>query len=238
MKNQYFGDINDYRKYGLLRKLCETDVSANICWMLTACTARSDGRKTEYLNNDAKWRDYDSPLFDSLKEQVLVRRRRHVDCAENVNILPPSNFSFYRPILEDGNAKREAYFQEFISGSHCEDLLFFDPDNGLDVPSTPKGRKGSSRYLYRDELCEMWRRTESSILVYQHFPREKRGRFVNRIAENLLQRLGLSRVASLRTPHVVFFLLARGSKHQQLLTRATKVENAWGEQIKVLIHKR
>jgi hypothetical protein len=36
MKNQYFGDINDYRKYGLLRALQSTgDGSLLVTWMLT-----------------------------------------------------------------------------------------------------------------------------------------------------------------------------------------------------------
>ncbi len=36
MKNQYFGDVNNYRKYGLLRRLAgDGEVSIGICWMLT-----------------------------------------------------------------------------------------------------------------------------------------------------------------------------------------------------------
>ena len=36
MKNQYFGDVNDYRKYGLLRALQgEGSLSTLVAWMLT-----------------------------------------------------------------------------------------------------------------------------------------------------------------------------------------------------------
>jgi hypothetical protein len=44
MKDQYFGDINDYRKYGLLRILSgmrcsgQSNISAAICWMLPLMT--------------------------------------------------------------------------------------------------------------------------------------------------------------------------------------------------------
>ena len=35
MKNQYFGDINDFLKYGLLRALVqETDMCSFVTWML------------------------------------------------------------------------------------------------------------------------------------------------------------------------------------------------------------
>jgi len=36
MKEQYVGDINDYRKYALLRYLAEKGgVRTGVCWMLT-----------------------------------------------------------------------------------------------------------------------------------------------------------------------------------------------------------
>lgn len=45
MKDQYAGDINDYRKYGLLRTITESsDLSLAVCWMLTAPDGRRDGR--------------------------------------------------------------------------------------------------------------------------------------------------------------------------------------------------
>jgi hypothetical protein len=44
MKDQYFGDINDFRKYGLLRLLCVSDrLRLGVCWMLTDTDSRTDG---------------------------------------------------------------------------------------------------------------------------------------------------------------------------------------------------
>ena len=43
MKNQYFGDINDYRKYGLIRLLADGGkIKAGVCWMLTPDDTRTD----------------------------------------------------------------------------------------------------------------------------------------------------------------------------------------------------
>jgi hypothetical protein len=37
VKNQYFGDVNDYRKYGLLRVLTNGgEIKTFVCWMLKA----------------------------------------------------------------------------------------------------------------------------------------------------------------------------------------------------------
>lgn len=71
MKNQYFGDINDYRKYGLLRILADSGkLKIGICWMLTSDDKRSDGRRISYLQSPSKWSDYDKDLFEQLKDCV------------------------------------------------------------------------------------------------------------------------------------------------------------------------
>ena len=67
MKNQFFADVNDYRKYGLLRTLVGTgEMKAAICWTLTNNDARTDGKFVDYLNHPGKWRKYDPHLFDTL----------------------------------------------------------------------------------------------------------------------------------------------------------------------------
>jgi hypothetical protein len=51
VKNQYFGDINDYRKYALLRALTNCGgIRTTICWMLTPDDGRGDGGFMDYLD--------------------------------------------------------------------------------------------------------------------------------------------------------------------------------------------
>jgi hypothetical protein len=85
MKNQYFGDINDYRKYALLRTLCDCDTHLSVCWMLTPDDSRPDGKKTKYLDQPRRWRQLDPDLFDSLRKAVPDNRR--VAWAEEMGIL-------------------------------------------------------------------------------------------------------------------------------------------------------
>ena len=49
MKNQYFGDIGDYGKYGLLKFLGERDVKIAVNWYLTKNDKNKpgDGKFTE-----------------------------------------------------------------------------------------------------------------------------------------------------------------------------------------------
>jgi hypothetical protein len=45
VKNQCFRDINDYRKYGLLRVLTNRGGARTaVCWMFTPDDGRGDGR--------------------------------------------------------------------------------------------------------------------------------------------------------------------------------------------------
>ncbi len=45
MKNQYFGDINDYRKYGLLRAIqSKGEARLLVAWMLTENDGSRDSR--------------------------------------------------------------------------------------------------------------------------------------------------------------------------------------------------
>jgi len=55
VKDQYFGDVNNYRKYGLLRALA-TAGSIGVCWLLTPDDGGNDGRPRRYLDEPSKWR--------------------------------------------------------------------------------------------------------------------------------------------------------------------------------------
>ena len=234
MKNQYFGDVNDYRKYGLLRLLTgQGGLSAAICWMLTPDDGRSDGRFTEYLQQPERWRPYDPALFDTLREMVARREERDmdlVDLAGEAGILPAARF-FVRTLRDDLQS-RSRYFEVFWSVAQGCDLIFFDPDNGLEVKSRPAGRKGSSRYLYWTELEQAFSRGYS-VLVYQHFRREKRDAFIERIAQEMRQRTGAACVYSFRTARVVFFLLPSDRQATAFEHAVACLPETWGDQIRV-----
>ena len=74
MKNQYFGDINDYRKYGLLRCCAAVGFRVGVCWMLTPDSSNRDGQKIAYLTKPAAWRQFDPPLFGLLAARVTSGR--------------------------------------------------------------------------------------------------------------------------------------------------------------------
>jgi hypothetical protein len=216
MKDQYFGDINDYHKYGLLRILTGNGaLRLAVCWMLTPPDGRGDGRFTRYLSAPEIWRDYDPELFDALRHHVLERGSREVRHA--ARLLPNARFERSLAVARD-----------------CE-LCFFDPDNGLEVRSTPRGRAGSSKYLYWTEL-ERTCRGGHSLLVYQHFPRVSRELFVKRLASEMLRRTAAPEVVAFATTRVLFLLVPQAVHREWLLARTDVVERQWRGEFRVTRH--
>lgn len=165
MKNQYFGDVNDYRKYGLLRLLAgDGSLRVGVCWMLTPNDTRPDGEKTEYLNDDRRqtFRHFDPDLYDFLRRKVhgheTEPKSRDV---RNLTATQLPDSTFCSEVVSDAKEKREAYFREMWSqfAKSKADLIFFDPDDGLANNNTSqsplnKGHKDSAKKLFRDEVGE------------------------------------------------------------------------------------
>ncbi|MFQ5753336.1 MAG: hypothetical protein ACE5HI_15200 [bacterium] len=245
MKNQYFADVNDYRKYGLLRLLSdEGRVSTAICWMLTEDDNSTHGNNNGYASNPNQWRNYDPDLFDILKDVVFKEGegiRKDIEVAEEHQIVrlalyyDPHN-SGQRIYLTDDSEKRKEYFAEFFKLASPHKLIFFDPDNGLEVPSVPYGRRKSSKYLYRHEL-ERAIKAGHSVLLYQHFPmHQRRDDFIARKAEELGRMACEKKIYSFRTAHVVFFLMPKDEHLDELDQGVKLIKIRWSGQIEIKGH--
>ena len=199
MKNQYFGDVNDYRKYGLLRQLANHH-KLGVCWMLTADDTRPDGEQRAYLRNEKGHRHLDPELFDLLKQS----RRRHVRRLEESGLLAAT---YHTDQLKDGLDHRLRYFEKAHERLSDCDLWFFDPDNGLEVRSVTKGKRGASRYLFYDELAATFD-AGKSLVVYQHNRRQTREFLKGQLSADIRSHV---RVAPLfiQSPHVLFVVVTR-----------------------------
>ena len=166
MKNQYFGDVGDYGKYGLLRHLANSGIKIAINWYLTPDDGSNDGKHITYLEKEDMQR-YDSELFVTLRE-MLRMGQRDVLAFEKRHMIP--NAVYYNQLLHtdgDSRAEKRAYrdrwHQEALSVCGEADLVFLDPDNGV-CEKEPKNAKDSIKYCYADEIADYY--TAGQNVVY------------------------------------------------------------------------
>ncbi len=255
MKNQYFGDVKDYYKYGLLRWLSQGGkISTSVCWMLTKPENNKQGMDVGYLSNIAQFRACDEDLFNYLSCVVPVALKLDIYNESDsdkrfdmINVLInncnvekieksgrllntkfnsldldfPSKDWFY---LEDRNRFESGrYFQQFEKISQNSDLVFFDPDNGLEV----KTMKEYSKYLFFDEITHFYPRC--SILIFQYsYHNLLNGIPDQSIIDNLNQLKSKFNVTTLylfKSPHVLFVLM---TNNNDLIDRAQEfVGSEW-----------
>lgn len=230
MKDQYFGDINDYRKYGLLRAIiCASGFRILVAWMLTPDDGSPDGKRIAYFKNPGKWLHYDPVLFRKITKLLRYQKRR-VSSIENTGLFPKAEY--FSSLVPDSSSDRSSWFRELAQRTQGSDFVFIDPDNGLEVKSKPYGKKDSSKFLYWREVEELWA-SGKSLLIYQQFIREKRPNFIKRMLGALKNATPGSVVGAFSTPHVVFFISLQ-PKHRKFYEAIVNlVQKDWEGQISV-----
>lgn len=234
MKNQYVGDINDFRKYGLIRSLLSGGaLTCGVFWMLTENDTRNDGNILKYLDKASSIDSLDPELFHKLKHMVHAFNDRTVARVKQECILPRTNY--FDELIPDSESGRKAAFKSGLANLAECDLIFFDPDNGLQIKSKRIGHKNSNKFLYLDEVKETFS-SGHSVLVYQHFPRIERKTYIaNRVSE-LKARTYDSTIFSFATGYVCFFLVAQAAHLDMLRTGVESVRMRWGSQFTVNLH--
>ncbi len=233
MKNQYFGDVNDFKKYGLLKQLSHDGSSEiAVCWTLTEDDGRTDGNRIRYLNEPGRWRSFDPALFDFVRVQVIDKGVRSVVALAESEALP--NCKFFPDLLPDDLARRESYFERFYQFARGSDLVFFDPDNGLGITAVQRGKRNSSKYVYPCEVERAWN-DGHSVLFYQHFPRRPRDAFLRKLVGSLSHLPGLRSVYFFVTSHVVFVLLPTAAHEGWLTAAANDFRLRWTGVVRVQV---
>ena len=230
MKNQYFGDINDYKKYGLLRSIISsTKLQILVTWMLTEDDGSTDGKFIEYLNTPEKWKHFDQLLYEETVSFLESNEERSVSMIENTNLLYGSQY--FSEFVPDHSEGRDNWFSNLLLQSKNVDLVFLDPDNGLEIKSKKYGTKNSSKFLYWHEVVSLWK-SGKSLLMYQHFIRENRETFTKRMLKTLEENANGAIVESFSTSNVVFLLALQPNHHIFHQPIVNSVKKSWQGQIK------
>lgn len=230
MKDQYFGDINDFRKYGLLRALAGAgQLRVGVAWMLTPDDGRTDGEFRRYLTQPERWRAHDSELHDRLRGLLEPGIQRTVRHAEAWELVPGARYHW--PEVPVGVSARREWFESALEAMKGCDLVFFDPDNGLAVPSVGRGSMKAPKFLQWDEVAEAYRRGHS-LLLYQHYPRRPRLQFEQELCERLKGLTSAGRVDVFSTAHVAFIALAQEAHADRIGRAAEALGSRWVGEIR------
>jgi hypothetical protein len=218
MKNQYVGDINDFRKYGLIDLLSKIFGGKILfVWMLTS-EDDNNGNKVEYLDDPQKYRQFNHDLFDTLKE--IVSKKQSCETIGNIMALEKSDFfqryNFINDVIPDDSQGRNEYFEKVYELAGENDLIFLDPDNGIEIQSRKYGTRKSSKYIFWDEIIRLYN-MDKDILFYQHFRRIDHRTFTKEIIDKCNSKLNGAEIIPIMTQNALFvFITKKRLKIEQL----------------------
>lgn len=181
MQDKYVGDVGDFGKYGLLRRLCAENLSPALClgvvWYRVPSERGNDGKFTKYLEptsrNRRRFEQCDPGLWTALRRIVCEKKTRTIEAIEASEILPTGTRFF--------SGQRDASIEAVRD---C-DIVFLDPDNGLETPSVPANHRSASKYVFLAHV-QRFIEQEASLVIYHHLPQH---RFASQEAAERIQQL-------------------------------------------------
>jgi hypothetical protein len=249
MQDRYAGDVGDFGKFGLLRHLVNgTNHRLGVIWYLYPNESHNeDGKFTKYLSN-RQFELCDVDLYGKLRTVVANRRctaaleesglflcyavyfSKHVDF-----------YSAYPGQTQTNKAKRlhlrSEWLIEALSFLSTSNVLFLDPDNGLEVDSCKSmNQKKSGKFAYYEEIKRL-HEGRSFTIVYHHLNRHRNHGTHQEQIRNRAEELR-TRVSSAYAVHCLrykpyspraFFILTEKSSNGEVSDKLSSFrESPWG----------
>lgn len=172
MQNRYAGDIGDFGKFALLRALCP-NCRVGIIWYLTSELKENnnDGFHLKYLGKPERFRELDCVVFDTLNlfhaEFQNDPKARSIKWLEQCEML--SNACYFSHEVPVERSRRTEWFKEILESEMVRsDVLFLDPDNGIE------GSRLTNKHVAMAELAQL-RNLRKPLIIYHHQSRVRGG---------------------------------------------------------------
>ena len=180
MKNQYAGDVGDYTKLGVLRGLEQAGFSIGLNWYLTPDEPEhsktfTDGKHTKFLECDCDTPDID--LYCAL-QKIGLSNNRTVARLERAKLF--ENTLFWNKMLE--GKSRDKWHLEALKKLGKQDVIFLDPDNGLEVKSTNPYSKNGNKYTTYKEAADYYVQG-ATVIIYNHRDRKPENEYLKRFSQ-------------------------------------------------------
>jgi hypothetical protein len=208
----------------------------------------NDGRHITYLKKE-EFRHLDPKLFNKLK--VLVENgSREVSAIAAERLLPPQTMFFGKHIakqFEHGSrflpSERVAYRAEWLSdclaATRDREIVFFDPDNGIEIASVDKKHPKAGKYVFWDELRQFWDRGQS-LIIYHHLNRtasvyQQMNALTERLSREIPGRYRLVRLIFRRGSCRSYWLLLQSDIADLVEERAAKMmHSGWRQHFEMI----
>jgi len=192
MQDRYAGDIGDYGKLVLLRKLSEK-FSIGINWYDPGELDFERDKNGEFKQEDGKYRDFSSvadyaPEIASALE--TLKDNHSIEMLEKLKLI--NNAVYYNKTVPRENVEREKWHKSALKKLKKCDIVFLDPDNGLLCDSVKMGSPQSVKYTYYSEVSDYLAQNKT-VIIYNHRSRKKEGMYFNEIIEKLCRKTGAER---------------------------------------------
>ncbi|HOZ14245.1 MAG TPA: hypothetical protein PK784_05615 [Tenuifilaceae bacterium] len=185
MKDKYTGDIGDFTKILLLKKIALINgVRLGINWYFNAKEyayekKQCDGKHTNFLLSQSQLKNTDERLFYSLLD-IIKKEQRDVEKLHG--LIPNGNVLFYKKQVPYRKT-RESWVRESIIDLNNSNLIFLDPDNGIAYSD----RTGNVKHVFHADIITYYDE-KKSLIIYNHKDRyneEKYKSKINAIIEKL-----------------------------------------------------
>lgn len=238
--------MGDFGKYALLRLLCgkgdEEKFRLGVVWYFVRDeTHNDDGKHIRYLKKETgEFRDCDPELYFTLrnilikKDGEVITENRKIAVIENSGLLGCRTL-FHGERLVYGEAEssaqrlslRKAWHERALEATAEAQLVFMDPDNGIERKSVGRTRKKGPKYVFWEEL-EIFAARQQSLVVYHHFHHLysslKQVTELNRaFCSHMPQNYKISSVIFRRGTRRVYFIAAHPEHWKSLSSRLNSI---------------
>lgn len=230
MQDRYVGDVGDFVKLALLRAVAGQQRLGVAWWRHPDESHDGSGRIVGYLQKPQEWRPRDAVLFDTL-DRIVGSGDRRIGALEEAGLLPEARY-FGESILVPGSraareAHRRGWMERLQAAMADREVLFLDPDNGLETQGFDPGTRQAAKSVSVAEL-QILAQGGRALIVYHHHTRRAGGHAQELVywAERLRQS-GFDTVDAIRSrpysPRAFFLLNAPPAMRQ----RAEAMAMAW-----------
>ena len=232
MRDQFVGDVGDFGKYGLLRRLTgltdpetpDPDLTLGVVWYY-----RPDVFGEGSNPVDGNRRACDPDLWDELR-RLVQPGNRFVRCVEQSPILPAGT-RYFRDLLSfagvsPGELRRQhrsEWLQRALRATEGVDIVYLDPDIGLLPRSKDIGTEDGCQYADHGDVLRFLERGQS-VVLYQTI----RGKSVKeRVAD--VRKISQLKPIALQYGTRLFLIIPQPQHRERIEARIRRMRTgAWG----------